>query len=87
MVVKKRNICYKWSVSKPRIKLGETKISKSFARNGLVQQFSNGTVINRRREGQHFIYMIMYDDDDTEEMFANEVYKCMRSYMVAHQTK
>ena len=61
--------------------IGQTKVSKEFlADDGLSSQLYDGVVIGRRREGQHYLYLVEYEDNDWEEMYSCEVRKCMEIY-------
>ena len=79
----KRKISYHWSGKKwvDAIVVGETRVSKEFcSEDGLSTQLYDGLVVGRRRDGQYYLYMIEYEDNDTEEMYASEVRKCMKTY-------
>ena len=62
-----------------KIIIGETMICKEFlsGEEGVPTLYL-GTVVDRRRLGQHYLYMIEYSDGDTEEMFNYEV----RNHMI-----
>lgn len=67
---------------KVKICIGETMVSKEFNSDntGSANMFE-GRVVDRRRFGHFNLYMVQYEDGDTEEMYANEVRKCMVTYI------
>ena len=67
---------------KSKITVGKTMVSKEFLADNLnTPNLFDGRIVARRRAGQFFLYDVHYEDGDTEEMYANEVRECMRTYL------
>ena len=60
--------------------IGSTTVTKEFFDNdSRVPHKYEGVVTSRRRIGHNYLYLVRYEDEDTEEMYAYEVRKSMES--------
>ena len=75
--------CHHWSKKKPGcpILIGNSFVCKQFlSPNDNTYKYYTGKVVGRRRDGQHYLYMVQYEDNDSEEMYGYEVRKHMEIY-------